>query len=84
MNYSVKWDEQSLEDLEKLDYSTAERIVKKIELYLVQDPLQLGKPLSNEYKGLYRYRFGNYRIIYEIDGNEIVIIKIGHRKNIYI
>ncbi|MDF2966176.1 MAG: hypothetical protein K0Q51_1564, partial [Rickettsiaceae bacterium] len=31
-----------------------------------------------------RYRFGNYRIIYEIDGNEIVIIKIGHRKNIYI
>jgi mRNA interferase RelE/StbE len=48
-------------------------------------PQKLGKPLIGKYKGLYRYRYGNYRILYEIDlANSLVIInKIGHRSNIY-
>ena len=60
--------------------------MKRIENYLVKSPKELGKLLTGEYKGLYRYRYGDYRIIYEISMSEhtITITKIGHRSNIYI
>jgi len=37
------------------------------------------------YDDVYRIRVGNYRVIYEIDGKQItiVILKIGHRKEVY-
>jgi mRNA interferase RelE/StbE len=83
MNYTIRWDEQSLEDLEALDYKTAEKIVLKVESYLIHNPKGLGKPLSHEYSGLYRYRFGDYRVIYEIKSEEVIIVKVGHRKDVY-
>lgn len=84
MIYTVKWDTAARTDLKKLDYKTAEKIIIKVDEYLVQDPQGLGKPLSHKYAGLLRYRFGNYRVIYEITKcNEIIIIKVGHRKDIY-
>ncbi|KKR37618.1 MAG: Addiction module toxin, RelE/StbE family, partial [Parcubacteria group bacterium GW2011_GWC2_40_31] len=31
----------------------------------------------------WRYRVGDYRILFDINGDKIIILKIGHRKNIY-
>lgn len=33
--------------------------------------------------GTYRFRIGDYRIIFDIEGEEIVILRIGHRREIY-
>jgi mRNA interferase RelE/StbE len=33
--------------------------------------------------GAYRFRIGDYRIIFDIDGENIVILRIGHRRDIY-
>ncbi|RTZ59711.1 MAG: hypothetical protein DSZ31_03460 [Gammaproteobacteria bacterium] len=43
------------------------------------------KPLKGKYKGLYRLRVGNYRVIYKRDNDKLVIlvIRIGHRRDIY-
>ena len=43
------------------------------------------KPLKGKYKGKYRLRVGNYRIIYEKFENELIIlvIRIAHRKEVY-
>lgn len=62
-----------------------QQILNKIEKYLALDPKKLGKPLTGQFQGLWRYRFGNFRVIYEIMANQlrIIIIRIGHRKNIY-
>ena len=80
--FKVIWETDSLNDL---DAKTALQIKKKIDTYLVQSPKHLGKPLSGIYKGMYRYRYGNYRVIYEIKSKEkiIIILKIGHRKEVY-
>jgi mRNA interferase RelE/StbE len=53
--------------------------------YLPQDPASLGKPLRGEFKGLWRYRYGRYRILYAIDRKEntILILRVGKRKDIY-
>ncbi|MGL6298704.1 MAG: type II toxin-antitoxin system RelE family toxin [Methanobacteriaceae archaeon] len=40
--------------------------------------------MSNEYKDSFRERVRNFRIIYQIDGFEIKILTIGHRKSVYI
>ncbi|MEQ1706577.1 MAG: type II toxin-antitoxin system RelE/ParE family toxin [Rickettsiales bacterium] len=85
MTYAVKWDEDALEDLSSLGKAEAIRIVKKIESHLVKDPLNLGKPLSGNLASLYRYRIGDYRVIYQIFKNEliVVVVRVGHRKDVY-
>lgn len=51
---------------------------------LAENPF-LGKALRDELLGLYSYRVGRYRIVYEIVGHQIAVqvIEIGHRENIY-
>ena len=85
MIYTVKWDEDALEDLSSLGKAEAIRIVKKIESHLAKDPLNLGKPLSGNLASLYRYRIGDYRVIYQIFKNEliVVVVRVGHRKDVY-
>ena len=39
--------------------------------------------LKGKFAGLRKFRIGNYRVIFEIIGNEVVILRIGHRKDIY-
>jgi len=83
--YNVKWQEKAIEDLRNLDKQTAQGIIERVKTYLSQDPISLGKPLKGMFKGLFRYRYGYYRIIYALDRKEksILILRIGHRKNIY-
>ncbi|MCF8462959.1 MAG: type II toxin-antitoxin system RelE/ParE family toxin [Rickettsiaceae bacterium] len=49
------------------------------------EPKKLGKMLSAEFSGLFRYRFGNYRVIYEIFDEQlrIVVVRVGHRSKVY-
>lgn len=85
MAYRVLWHEHALNDLKELDRQTAGKIVSRVKGYLSQDPEKLGKPLKGVLKGLYRYRIGDYRIMYSIDrgDNQISILSVGRRKDIY-
>jgi mRNA interferase RelE/StbE len=83
--FKVLWDGESLGDLKKIAITEATKIVKKVENYLAQDPKNLGKQLSAEYSGLYRYRYGNYRIIYQVLEQDItiIVVKVGHMSKVY-
>ena len=83
--YKVIWKEKASKQLAKLDRVMAKKIKDKVKNYLAQDPINRGEPLDYEYQGLYRYRFSDYRVIYEIKENELVIlvVKVGHRKEVY-
>lgn len=69
-------------ELDKLPDKIALRISKKI-LDLAQNPYIQGNKLEGSES--YRARIGKYRVVYTIDKNnkEILIIKIGHRREIY-
>ncbi len=47
--------------------------------------MEEGKPLHGELKGLRSYRFGSYRILYEVRRGEllVIVIDLGHRREIY-
>jgi len=83
--YKVVYLDQVERDLRQLDKSTAKKILARIEKYLVADPKELGKPLKGEFSGYWRYRWGDYRVIYKISEREILILvlRISHRKDVY-
>jgi len=87
MTYKLLFLKEAVEEFKKLDKAIQRIIKEKLEL-LAQNPQALRnniKPLKEEYKGLYRLRVGNYRVIYKVDNDQLIIlvIRIGHRGNIY-
>ena len=85
MGYNVLWHEQAFHDLRLLDRTTSGKIIKRVKTHLTRDPEKLGKPLKGVLKGLHRYRWSDYRIIYAIDKTEgrISVLHVGHRKDVY-
>lgn len=83
MMYELRYTQNALKELEKLDKQTVERIITVLERLRI-------RPESCDIKKLvgrdgYRIRVGEYRIIFDMNKEILVIlvIKIGHRKNIY-
>ena len=70
------------EDIPRLG-SAKSRIKKAIEEKLTRKPIEFGKPLRYSLKGCRRLRVGDFRVIYKIDGETVLIVKIGHRKEVY-
>lgn len=87
MNYDVVYEKKALKQLSKLDKGQQRMIMAWINKNLVQtdNPRQQGKALKGELKEYWRYRVGNYRLLADIhdEAIEIIIIQIGHRKDIY-
>jgi mRNA interferase RelE/StbE len=83
--YKVVYLDQVEEDLKRLDKTTVKKILTRVETYLAKDPKGLGKPLKGDFQGYWRYRWGDYRVIYKISEREILIIilRISHRKEAY-
>jgi mRNA interferase RelE/StbE len=69
-------------DVKKLAKDDIRRILNGIEERIVPDPYA-GKSLKGDFRGCYRYRFGDFRVIYAIVKQDILILRIGHRKEIY-
>ena len=83
MSYKIIWDKKALDFFNKLQPIISKRIYKKI------SGLK-GNPFSKDIKRLkrekaFRLRVGDYRVIFDIDikNRVIIILRLGHRKNIY-
>ena len=87
MKYKVLFSDRAIKQLEKIDNYTKALIMGWIEKNLVdcENPRLHGKSLTGDRKGQWRYRIGNYRLICEIHDKEITILvlEVGHRRNIY-
>ena len=85
--YKVKFSVDAAKNLKKLDNYTRELIYSWISKNLddCENPRVFGKALLGNYKGKWRYRIGDYRLICLIKDKELIIlaVEVGHRKNIY-
>ncbi len=83
MIYKILLSTKASDFLKKLDKSTRDRVENKLK-DLSNNP-ELGKPLVGRLSGLWSLRVGDYRAIYQIKNEEllILVLKIGHRKNVY-
>lgn len=70
----------------KLDKTVKEKI-KSFTDYLITlpDPTKRGQRLQGDFSGLWKFRVGDYRLICDVNGHELIIytVKIGHRREIY-
>lgn len=68
----------------KIDFSIRQRILLKLKFYIAQEnPLQFAEPLKNPRFGSWRFRIGDYRVLFDLEDDVIVVLKVGHRKDIY-
>jgi mRNA interferase RelE/StbE len=82
--YKIEYLESVIrEDIPSLSKPDKLRIKKAIEEKLAKDPVRFGKPLQYSLKGCRRLRVGDYRVIYVIEKEIVLIVKIGHRKEVY-
>ncbi len=82
MAYAIKFKESVRKDLKKLGKAEIARIFEKIFEELSVDPTRYPE-LKNKFKGLRRLRVGDYRVIYVIVNEEVIVLRIGHRRDIY-
>ncbi len=82
MKYNLQITRNAQKALAKIAEPFQTNIIEKISA-LANDPYCNTKKLSG--REAYRIRVGNYRVIYEIKNNELIVlvINIGHRKDIY-
>ena len=82
MIYNITFKKSVSKDLKKIDRSEADRILKKIASELSVKADQLPE-LQGQFTGLRKYRVGNYRVIYAIIDDSVLILRIQHRKDAY-
>ena len=82
--YKLFIDDKVVKDLRKIDKTWQTKIIVNIKTKLVKNPY-LGKKLVGDLSPYYRYRVGDYRVLYEIIESKvlIIVVKIKHRKNVY-
>ena len=85
MAFKLLWNAAAQDDLKRLGPASAKRIIDKVAGHLVKDPINLATPLKGNLAGLHKYRIGDYRAIIAINlaDQDIRILRIGHRKDVY-
>ena len=82
MSYEFVYTRRAAKDIQKLDEITKKRIDKTLVRY-GEDPLKYAERLIDSRLGDYRFRIGDYRVIFDMDRETIIVLRVGHRKQIY-
>ena len=70
-------------DIPKLNRTIQKRVRIAIERRLLESPDKYSEPLRRTLKGYRKLRVGDYRIVLKIEGEDILILGICHRKDVY-
>ncbi len=83
--YKVEIKKKVFKQILKPDKAAQIQISEFLKSLKFIDPRSLGKELRGKMKGLWRYRLGNYRLVTQIQDDILIVIilKVGHRKDIY-
>jgi len=80
--FKVLFTDRAKKDLFQLQSDTAKQIKQRLK-YFSENPLNYAKKLKETTLGTFRFRVGDYRIIFDLVEDKIIILRIGHRKDIY-
>ena len=80
----VIFSERARKEWSRLERAVQDQLRKKLAFYLqAGQPLKFAERLQDPSLGEYRFRIGDYRIIFDVEGNTILVLRVGHRKEIY-
>ncbi len=82
--YKLVYKKPAVKFIDKLPPHIKKRIKAKLEWLIGQkEPLDFAEHLTKPADAQYRYRVGFYRILFDVEGNNIVILLIQHRSDVY-
>jgi len=82
VKYRLLYTRRAVKDIQNLEEKIKQQIGKTLLRYS-EDALKHARKLSDSRLGSYRFRVGDYRVIFDLEGNDLVILRVGHRKDIY-
>ncbi len=82
MKYRLVYTQRAIKDIKKLEAEMRSRIGKTLLRYQ-DEPLKHAGKLTDSRLGTYRFRIGDYRVIFDIQDNDIIVLRVGHRNEIY-
>ena len=82
MAYNIVYKKSVQRDLKRLSKAESQRVLNRIEEELSENA-DTYPVLKGPFTGLREYRIGDYRVIYAILGDDFLVLRIGHRKEVY-
>ena len=82
MAYNITYKKSVARDLARIDKTLARRILNRLEKDLSKEADSF-PPLKGRFAGLRKYRVGDYRVIFAIVGNDVLVLRIGHTREVY-
>lgn len=83
-NYKLVYKKPAVKSIDKLSPHIKKRVKAKLEWFIFQkDPLGFAEHLTKPADAQYRYRVGVYRVLFDVEGNNIVVLLIQHRSDVY-
>jgi mRNA interferase RelE/StbE len=79
--YKILYKKSVSRDLKRLSKVEAGRILNQIDRELPKKAAS-NPALKGQFAGLRKYRIGDYRVIYSILGDDVLILRIGHRRDV--
>jgi mRNA interferase RelE/StbE len=88
MTWKIELERSAEKELDRLDPQVSRRILHFLSdrVASLEDPRSIGEALKGPRFGeLWKYRVGDYRIIAQIEDRlvRILVVRIGHRRNVY-
>jgi len=81
---TLRFTNAAFRQLSRLESSFQKRILEKLEFYCSQDqPLHFSEKLRDSRFGQWRFRIGEYRALFDVETETILILAVGHRRDIY-
>jgi mRNA interferase RelE/StbE len=80
--YRFVYTRRAVKDIERLEPAIRRRIGEKLLSYK-EDPLRHAEKISDRELGSFRVRIGDYRVIFDLEGEDVIVLRVGHRREIY-
>ncbi|MBD2144667.1 MAG: type II toxin-antitoxin system RelE family toxin [Sphaerospermopsis kisseleviana] len=81
MQYQIEFKPKAIKDLQKISVNDRERIINKIEA--MQEDLQGDMKHLTNFTPEYRLRVGDYRVLFELEEQTIIVYRVKHRSKAY-
>lgn len=82
MDYNITYKKSVAKDLKRIGKANAKRVMDRIDAELVRNPERF-PALSDPFAGLRRLRVGDYRVIFAILDDGVLVLRVQHRKDVY-
>lgn len=82
MKYKLIYTFRADRDIRRLEPGIKKRLEKILRKY-EENPLKYAEKLTDSQLGTYRFRIGDYRVVFDLEKEKIIILRVGHRGEIY-